>query len=72
MPLDISDAESSFLYGKAEFDEWMMKFNIRWNMPDILLSMAAAVKAAGTQGMLQNPEAIIKTDALVKKLTGRE
>jgi hypothetical protein len=72
MPLNISDAESSFLYGKAEFDEWLQRFTLRWDMPNIVLFMAAAVKDAGMKGMLNNPEAVIKTDALVKRLTGRE
>lgn len=71
MSLDISDAESSFLYGRAEFNTWADQFMVRWNMPDILLYMAAAVMDAGTKGMLENPEAVLKTDALVKKLTGR-
>ena len=72
MPLDISDAESSFLYGKAEFDKWLAVFTTRWMLPETLLFMAAAVKDAGMQGMLNNPEAVMKTDKLVRRLTGRE
>jgi len=72
MPVNISDAGSSFLYGKAEFEKWRALFEARWNMPDVLMFMAATVKDAGLNGMLQNPEAVIKTDALVKRLTGRE
>jgi hypothetical protein len=72
MPVDIADAESSFLHGRAEFNKWADRFMVRWNMPDIVLLMAAAVKEAGLQGMLNNPNAVIKTDKLVKRMTGRE
>jgi hypothetical protein len=72
MPLDIADAQDSFLYGRAEFNKWADQFMVRWLLPDVLLFMEIAVNNAGMQGMLQNPEAVLKTDALVKKLTGKE
>jgi hypothetical protein len=72
MSINITDAESSFLQGRAEFNNWVMEFTTRWYLPQALLLIAAAVKDAGTQGMLDNPEAIIKTDQLVKRMTGRE
>ena len=72
MSLNISDTESSFLYGRAEFNTWADQFMARWFMPDIVRFMAAAVKEAGLQGMLENPEAVIKTDKLVKRMTGKE
>jgi hypothetical protein len=72
MPLDQSDAEGSFLYGRAEFNKWVTQFVAMWYSDDILLYMAAAVKDAGVRGMLDNPEAVTKLDKLVKKLTGRE
>ena len=72
MSLTISDAESSFLYGRAEFNKWVTEFTTRWYLPEALLFMAAAVRDAEANGMAQNPEAIIKTDQLVRKMTGRE
>jgi hypothetical protein len=72
MPLDISDAQSSFLYGRAEFNKWADRFMTRWLMPDIIMFMQMAVKNTGVQGLIDNPEAVLKTESLVNKLTGRE
>jgi hypothetical protein len=72
MPVDISDAESSFLHGRAEFNKWADQFMVRWHMPDIILLLASSVRDAGLNGMLENPTAVIKTDKLVKRMTGRD
>lgn len=72
MPLDISNAESSFLNGRAEFNKWVTQFVAQWYAPDQILYMAAAVKSAGVEGMLENPESVLKIDKLVKAMTGRE
>lgn len=71
MPLDISDAQDSFLSGRAEFNKWADEFMTRWMLPDLILMLAASVKMAGTKGILDNPEAVMKTAELVKQLTGR-
>jgi hypothetical protein len=72
MPVDNADAASSFLHGRAEFNKWIDEFMVRWYRPDIILLLASAVHDAGLNGMLENPNAVIKTDKLVKKMTGRE
>ena len=71
MALDVNDAASSFLKARAEFNTWADQFMARWTMPEQVLYMTALLRAAGTQGLLQNPEASIKTDMLVKKLLGK-
>jgi hypothetical protein len=72
MSLDISSAENSFLNGRAEFNKWVTEFVASWYAPDQILYMAAAVKNAGIEGMLNDPEAVMKIDQLVRSLTGRE
>ena len=73
MPLNISDAQDSFLYGRAEFNKWADQFMTRWLMPELLLWMAAAVNDAKRSGAFwDNPVSVIKTEALVRKLTGKE
>lgn len=69
---NISDAEDSFLYGRSEFNKWADQFMAAWFMPEVALYMAAAVAMAGMKGILTNPQATIKTDALAKKLMGKE
>ena len=71
MPLDLSDSESAFLYGRAEFNKWADEFHQRWYMPDITLMLAASVIDAIKAGRGFDP-AVINTGKFLRKLTGKE
>ena len=53
--LTIEDTESSFLKGKAEFDEWLMQFETRWYMPQIIDMLGQIVNTMPIEKKLQSP-----------------
>jgi len=71
MSINLSDAESSFLYGRAEFNKWADEFYQRWYKSDETLMMATAVKDAQRAGFGNDP-AVLRTEKLLKVLTGRK
>lgn len=55
MPLDISDAESSFLKGRAEFEMWKRKFDAAWNMPTAIAMLGAYLNKMPIEAKMMAP-----------------
>lgn len=71
MPINLSDAESSFLYGRAEFNKWSDEFHQQWYKSDELLMISTAVEDAKRAGFGNDP-AVLRTERLLKLLIGRK
>lgn len=68
--LTIEDSESSFLKGKAEFDEWLMQFQMRWYMPQILDMVGQIVNTMPIEKKLQNPIESASLEKYYRKMRG--
>jgi hypothetical protein len=71
MPLNISDAESSFLNGRAEFNKWIDEFMQNWLITDEMLMIGAAIIDAKKAGMGEHPS-IKNTEKLLSLMIGRK
>lgn len=68
--LTIEDAESSFLKGKAEFEEWKMNFEMRWLMPQILDYLGTVVNTMPAESRTIAPEHTAIMEELYRKHRG--
>jgi len=71
MPLNISDAESAFLNGRAEFNKWADEMQSQWTQPDQNLMIGAAIIDAKKAGFMDHPS-VKNTERLLDKLLGRK
>ncbi len=70
MSLDIDDAESSFLKGKAEFQEFIDNFTAHWWQPQIVDLMGTMVNTMPMQGRMMAPDATTQMEKVYRKLRG--
>lgn len=68
--LTVEDGESSFLEGKAEFEEWFRNFQIRWYMPQMIDLLGVMVNTMPMESRLINPLATSAAELAFKKLRG--
>lgn len=66
MPLNISNAESSFSTGKTRFEAWQAQFEESWNRPIIIGQIATLLASIPPEVKEQLPKAAI--EALEKKI----
>ena len=70
MPLDISDAESSLLHARAEFEQWHAEFISQWTRPIQLLALGAMVRRMPTELRLAKPKETATVIRLFEEMTG--
>lgn len=70
MSLTIETAESSFLKGKAEFDEWKDEFEMRWYMPQVLDLIGTLVNTMPLESRLISPDATATVEAMYRRMRG--
>lgn len=68
--LTIEDTESSFLKGKAEFDEWLMQFETRWFMPQIVDYLGTLVNTMPIETKLAAPLETAQLEKVYRNLRG--
>ena len=68
--LTIEDAESSFLKGKADFDEWRENFENGWYAPQIVDFLGTLMNTMPLQGKLMAPRETLLMDKIYRKLRG--
>jgi len=76
MPLDLSAAESAFLFGKAFFEDWKQKFEGNWYKPlgIMQLGMLMASLPAEEKARLKEliPDDMENIEQLMQRLSGGE
>ena len=70
MSLTIEDSESSFLKGKAEFDEWRDKFLIRWYKPQVLDLLGTQVNTMPIESRIIAPDATAQMERIYRMHRG--
>lgn len=71
MPLNVTDAESSFSNGLIEFKEWQDNFLARWYAPLAATQLAMLLGTmTDTEKATAPPDSLSRLDALKQKLTG--
>ena len=68
--LTIEDTESSFLKGKAEFDEWLMQFETRWYMPQVLDYLGTIVNTMPAEARLIAPKETAMLEKIYRDMRG--
>jgi hypothetical protein len=68
--LTVDDSESSFLKGKAEFDDWYKKWQMQWYMPQIINFLGALVNNMPLEEKLQRPQQAFSMEKNYRKLRG--
>lgn len=53
--LTVEDTESSFLNGKAVFEEWLRQFEMQWYMPQIIDYLGMLVNTTPIEKKLSSP-----------------
>lgn len=69
-PIDVSDAESGYLKGKAEYDEWFAQFIATWTRPIQMLAIASMAKNMPLDVRLSNPEDAATIMELFEEMSG--
>jgi hypothetical protein len=68
--LTIEDTESSFLKGKAEFDEWLQQFEMRWYMPQIIDMLGQLVNTMPIENKLRSPYEAATMEKVYRNMRG--
>lgn len=75
MPLNITNAESAVIAGKAKFESWRAKFEDQWNQPlkemGILLMYDRMTPAMREWYKKNTPEAYADLEKLVSEIKSR-
>jgi len=70
MGLDIDDAESSFLKGKAQFEEWKDDFERQWFMPQAMDLLGTMVNTMPMESRLIAPQQTAIMEQVYRKMRG--
>ena len=70
MSLTVEDAESSYLKGKAEFDEWKDQFEMRWYMPRVIDYLGTMVNTMPIESRIIAPDATAIMERIYRKSRG--
>lgn len=68
--LTIEDAESSFLKGKAMFNEWKDEFELHWNAPQAIDALGILVNTMPMEGRMMAPDATAIMERIYRKMRG--
>lgn len=68
--LNVADAESSYLKGRAEFEEWRTNFEAMWNMPIALTYLGLYLKQLPPQAKMLAPTEAAIAQRTFEELTG--
>jgi len=68
--LTVEDSESSFLKGKAEFDEWYKQFMIRWYTPQALDLLGTMVNTMPVESRMIAPDETAIMERIYRKARG--
>jgi len=68
--LTVEDSESSFLKGKAEFDEWLMQFQVRWYMPQVIDYLGQLVNTMPTEARMIAPQETAMMERVYRNIRG--
>ncbi len=70
MPLTIEDAESSFLKGKAEFDQFVFDFENQWWEPQVMDLLGTLIKTMPMAGRMLAPDATATIERIYRERRG--
>ncbi len=70
MSLNIEDAESAYLKGKAWFDEWKDEHEMNWYKPQIIDLMGTMLNTMPLQGRIMAPEATAQIERIYRQQRG--
>ncbi len=68
--LTIEDGESSFLKGKAMFDEWKQQFETNWYMPQVIDMLGTLINTMPVESRLIAPNETSGMEMLYRKMRG--
>jgi hypothetical protein len=68
--LTVEDSESSYLKGKAEFDEWKQQFMVRWYMPRIVDYLGTLVNTMPVESRMIAPTETAMIEKMYHNMRG--
>lgn len=68
--LNVADAESSYLKGSAEFEQWRANFEAMWDMPMATLALAMYLRSLPEEVKIRAPVDYAIAQKRLDELTG--